>query len=357
MRHPRYKDPSRNRHWKLWNRFASRFGQDPYLSRIQGATHHLERSLLFMAFALALRNGELDGKGPAKGSEITEALRYCGLCMVAYGYADPRRADIGQRNLDHTIAHHLQRWRDADPAPKPQQALPNTAVAWIAQHYCASDSRMISASGHLIILAYFFLLRIGEYTKSSDQATRRTIPLRKGDVRLWSGTTELCRDAPLAVLLTADAVTICLANQKNGDKNSTLHHHKSTLALDPVESAAHLIHAMQNMPNDTPLGTYRTVEGRTGQVSSDAIRAAIRHSATMCHLPAQGFDLDRIGSHSLRAGGAVMLKLCGYDSDMIKKLGRWRSDTYLRYIQTQIANLTAGVATAMARRLHFHNVS
>ena len=92
-------------------------------------------------------------------------------------------------------------------------------------------------------------------------------------------------------------------------------------------------------------------------MTADAVRAAIRHSAIACSLESKGYDLSRIGSHSLRAGGAVMLKLNGYDSDMIKKLGRWRSDTYLRYIQSQIANLTAGVSKAMARLLRFLNVS
>ena len=113
---------------------------------------------------------------------------------------------------------------------------------------------------------------------------------------------------------------------------------------------------MHSMPGTAPLGSFHGSRG-TQQVPAEAIRSAIRHSAVECGLEAQGYVLNRIGSHSLRAGGAVMLKLCGYDSDMIKKLGRWRSETYLRYIQTQIANLTAGVARAMARRLRFHNVS
>ena len=50
------------------------------------------------------------------------------------------------------------------------------------------------------------------------------------------------------------------------------------------------------------------------------------------------------------------MKLAGYDSDVIKKLGRWSSNTYLLYIQTQIAQLTADVASRMSRRLTFQNV-
>lgn len=59
--------------------------------------------------------------------------------------------------------------------------------------------------------------------------------------------------------------------------------------------------------------------------------------------------MSRIGSHSLRSGGAVALHLAGLDHTTIKKLGRWSSDTYLLYIQTQVANLTHGVASRMTQ--------
>ena len=51
------------------------------------------------------------------------------------------------------------------------------------------------------------------------------------------------------------------------------------------------------------------------------------------------------------------MKLVGYDDAMIKKLGRWSSNTYLLYIQSMIGELTAGVSSArMARPLRFFNV-
>ena len=63
---------------------------------------------------------------------------------------------------------------------------------------------------------------------------------------------------------------------------------------------------------------------------------AVRHAAAADSLVAAGFDLRRIGSHSLRSGGAVKLKLNGYDHDIMKKLGRWSSNTYLHYIQKEL---------------------
>ena len=92
-------------------------------------------------------------------------------------------------------------------------------------------------------------------------------------------------------------------------------------------------------------------------MTASNIRDMLRQTAVGQQLSSHGYDLSRIGSHSLRSGGAMALRLAGYDDDMIKKLGRWSSNTYLIYIQTQVAQFTQGVAPQMARRLHFHNVN
>jgi hypothetical protein len=52
----------------------------------------------------------------------------------------------------------------------------------------------------------------------------------------------------------------------------------------------------------------------------------------------------------------MRLKLAGKDDDIIKKMGRWSSNTYLRYIQTQTGELALDLATSMAQTLRFHHV-
>jgi hypothetical protein len=66
---------------------------------------------------------------------------------------------------------------------------------------------------------------------------------------------------------------------------------------------------------------------------------------------------DRVGSHTLRTSGATALKLHGVSDSIIMKLGRWRSNTFLRYIQSQFGHLTRGIAAAMSTPLTFHNVA
>jgi len=216
--------------------------------------------------------------------------------------------------------------------------------------------KRIRMAADLIVLAFFFLLRVGEYTASSRE--RLTVPLRAQNVRLWKQGQVLDHRLPLADLLQADAITLNLDNQKNGFKGATLHHTASgDHWLCPVRCGARLVHELANLSPGTGLGTYFDEHGVLRRITAAEIRAGIQLGAIGDNLINCGYDLARIGSHSLRTGGATHLKLLGYDSDTIKKLGRWTSDTYLRYIQSQIGNLMAGIATQMARVLRFHNVS
>ena len=75
------------------------------------------------------------------------------------------------------------------------------------------------------------------------------------------------------------------------------------------------------------------------------------------NLVAQGYDLKRVSTHSLRASGAMALKLQGVDDSLIMKLGRWTGLTFLTYIHSQIGALNTGLATRMAVRVHFVNVA
>jgi hypothetical protein len=320
----------------------------------QSPANHLERTMLFLAFAVALRQGRFHNGVPVKGAEIEKALRECAQLMVAEGLCDPRRVAQGTHNLDSSLTNYYKACKQVDPPTKPQQALPSSTVRWIMERMGRSAVKRVQLAAHLIVLAFFFLFRVGEYTRSSGK--RLTVPIRKQDVKLWRGGYIIPNDSPLAVLLTADAVTICLENQKNGIKNAVLHHTCSAdNVLDPVRSAAVLISELGGLPPTTPLGSFNDENRKLQQVTAAEIRSAIQIGATHDNLVAQGYSLDRIGTHSLRSGGAMHLKLAGYDHDIIKKLGRWSSNTYLVYIQTQIGQLTAGVAQRMAAislRLH-----
>jgi hypothetical protein len=60
----------------------------------------------------------------------------------------------------------------------------------------------------------------------------------------------------------------------------------------------------------------------------------------------QGYDLHRIGPHSLRASGAMQLALNSVPDSIIQKLGRWSSSTWLQYLHGQISCLTRGISSS-----------
>ena len=83
----------------------------------------------------------------------------------------------------------------------------------------------------------------------------------------------------------------------------------------------------------------------------------IRAVARELKLEQQAIDPDLIGAHSLRSGGAMALKLHGFNDTTIMKMGRWSSLTFLQYIHTQIAHLSEDISRKMSIPLPFLNIA
>ena len=84
---------------------------------------------------------------------------------------------------------------------------------------------------------------------------------------------------------------------------------------------------------------------------------ALRASVKRLQLHTSGIDPDLIGVHSLRAGGAMALKLNGADDTTIMKHGRWTSMTFLQYIHNQIAHLSKDLSRQMSTKIDFTNIA
>ena len=73
-------------------------------------------------------------------------------------------------------------------------------------------------------------------------------------------------------------------------------------------------------------------------------------------LPSQGITPNNVGTHLLRVGVAMALKLNGISDTTIKEGGRLRSMALLQYIHNQIGDLAAGVSAAMKDEVSFGNI-
>jgi hypothetical protein len=181
-----------------------------------------------------------------------------------------------------------------------------------------------------------------------------TVQFRVQDIRLWRQGVLLSNFASEAELLQADAVTLYLENQKNGQKGATIHHTAVEGWFCPVKALARRVAAITSpgLGADTPLSCVSPGI----HVASHHIVTTVREAARLTYLQAHGYDLRRVGAYSLRASGAMAMKLNGVDAERIKKVGRWTSSTFLIYIHSQIAALNVGLAQRMVNPIYFQNV-
>jgi hypothetical protein len=105
------------------------------------------------------------------------------------------------------------------------------------------------------------------------------------------------------------------------------------------------------------ISTYYATPGIPSQITPAQVNTTIKRAVHQLNLTHFGFNSSNVSSHSLRAGGAMAMKLNGVDTITIKKHGRWSSNTFLDYIHEQIGALTAGVATQMSRYIPFYNIT
>ncbi len=123
-----------------------------------------------------------------------------------------------------------------------------------------------------------------------------------------------------------------------------------------MAALAHQIANIQMGPHRSLINIVYTAAGRTARVSDSNIGIAVRWGETSDSLISRGYTLDRISRHSLRAGGAMAMKLSGVSDSVIMRVGWWLSLTYLTYVNSQIGALTARVAWKMSIAFTFLNV-
>ena len=92
-------------------------------------------------------------------------------------------------------------------------------------------------------------------------------------------------------------------------------------------------------------------------INSQFLIKHIRKTITELDLSKNGIDPDLVGVHSLRAGGAMAMKLHGFSDTEIMKHGRWQSLTFLMYIHNQIAHLSVNISEKMNTPLPFLNIA
>ena len=217
----------------------------------------------------------------------------------------------------------------------------------------------------MILVVFYFLLRVGEYTKPKTSiqngkrvGATRTKQFVVGNVGFLRNGVLMPRKSPLDVPLTEDLDVLKFSNKKNGRMGQTITQHTTGRKMCPVHALSHIVYDILTdggyeytlICDVAKYGDYIPVE-------SCHIIAAVRATTKILELELQAIDLDLVRAHSLRAEGAMPLTLHGYDDNTIMKMGRWKSIKFWQYIHNQIAHLSKDISQKMSMALPFFNLS
>jgi hypothetical protein len=209
------------------------------------------------------------------------------------------------------------------------------------------------AIADMICLAFFFLLRPGEYTGTTSASQ----PFQLQDITFYIGNMRLATaTASPAQLAASTFVTLEFTTQKNAVRGEVIGH---GLSQDPhfcpvraaARRATHLRHF--TAPMHSPLASYWTAENHTWTRITPADITTTLRVATLLLGPALGFLPSDISARSLRASGAMALLCANIDTDRIRLIGRWRSDEMLRYLHVQAAPLMRHLSSQMITGGHY----
>ena len=190
------------------------------------------------------------------------------------------------------------------------------------------------AIGCLCSIAFYFLLRVGQYT-DPQTVTRRngetvqathTKQFRLGDIGFFKDKNPLLRNSPLEVLQSADSATMTIDNQKNGIRGQTLHH-QTTGDAGAVDALAFRVHhILSNGGNEDNLICDVYTDKKWSSITSSDMVTAVKSSITRLGLNKNNFIPPHlVGSHSLCAGGAMALYLA--DVSIEKNQNVWSLET------------------------------
>ena len=274
----------------------------------------------------------------------------------------------GTKDFIALIQSMLKGFKNFDPPTKKKLTChPDLPACAVEYAYKGHPSVVRQATADLICIAFYYLLRIGEYTtKTKRKKKTRTRQFRMKDVTFFkyndSGLlVALSRNASDEEILKADAANLRISNQKNGHAGACVHHHAiegNPLACPVRALGRRFCHIRQHTSSGKAFICAYWDKAGYGNVSDDQVRFTVKFAAKALRYENRGIPIDRIDTHSLRSGGACALKLAGYDDVAIRKMGRWapKSNAFLEYIHNQLSNFSAGASTRMNSVAHFTNM-
>ena len=147
--------------------------------------------------------------------------------------------------------------------------------------------------------------------------------------------------------------------QKNQEKHETVTQDSNDdPILCPVKSWAKVITRISNYKNTTSNTPINVIlqNNKLYQISSKDNIDFLRRTVKSMNINDLGFGPNEIGTHSIRSGGAMSMKLANISDSTIRLIGRWKSDSFLKYIRVQIKQFSSNLSRRMLENEHFTHI-
>jgi hypothetical protein len=320
-------------YWNIWSNFRLQHNLEPYITQGSDAIYWLQ------IFAVRVRNGWLSASNnPVRADMVADALTHIGTAHTMANQRDPRLVP-GSTALHPRLTCILNGFQKEDSAPSrkedsapsrvlpiPVQVLQRAAAIALLQNTALSLS-----AADLIWLAFFFLLRPGEYTITGKSPH----PFTLADVRLWHHDTPI--DPLMALpdsLILATFVILIFTDQKNAVRSETVGHGRSgdPQACPVLAVVCRILHLCSF---DAPPNTQLCTLNATGSSIPAKSITALCHQGGLAFSVCNNVTLPILHQKAIRATGASALLAQGANYKTIKLLGRWKSNAAMRYLHLQ----------------------
>ena len=274
---------------------------------------------------------------------------------------------MGSDKLLPRLQQTYDGWRKEDPPTTKMLPVESDVPEWLVSRGAVEGATELDkAVGDLSMIAFYYLLRVGEYTiKGTRNETKQTVQFKLEDVTFFrkNSSGKLCclpRGAQDHLVMTADGATLKLDNQKNGWKGVCVYHETNGDPINcPVRALGRrLIQIRKGGGHGKTFLSAYFVGTQRFDVTAENISQALKGAARALGYPAsKGIPIDRINTHSLRSGGANALALSGYTDTQIQKMGRWRGATFKEYIREELAVYSEKMSRDMRTKFGFVNIA
>jgi hypothetical protein len=354
----------RNNAWDNWVTYVQPLGLDPMLQN----TEYTLQVRALTGFAGRLRTGYYGRHRQITAPAVYSTITAIGTTIALATGINPTKMNGAQDKLIPRLSQMFAGWKKEDPPTMKKLPIGIDIPEYIS--LCGlrpTATERDRAAADLILVAFYYLLRIGEYTvKGARNNTKQTVQFRMQDVTFFrhdkNGTLrQLPRTATPDEISTAHSATLKLDNQKNGWKGVCIHQEVNGDPYHcPVKALGRRYLHIRRHTRDqhsTFLSTY-FINNIRYDVTDKNISTALKLAGVALEYPSRrGIPIERIDTHSLRSGGANALALNGYSDREIQKMGRWRSATFKEYIREELSCYSAGMSTNMKRKFNFVNIA